>query len=154
MVNLINIFLVVCLIVIIILIVLVLKNVKYLIKGTCNNVEDFKGDGDVYTKKLNIITLGELIATLTFKKDGTFTIQASIKDGKPEVYTDNKWIYEKETCSLSIRLSDDLQKEIAGSPVSVEISDTIELMADRNIKIKAIILGGIPLILELSPNKK
>ena len=153
MVNFFNIVVILFLIAIIVLLIFMFRGILYLKKGNCVNVPEFTGDGYIYEKDISIPIIGKKAgATLTFKKDGTFVVVGRY-GGNSVTYTNNKWVYLKETCILGVNLDPLLLAEIKKAPIAIDISDRLQYNEHKELTIKCTISDLIVLDLVVSLKK-
>lgn len=119
------------------------KDVKNLRQGNCAGVPTFDS-GSVYTKTMTIPVINKTInVTATFKADNTFILDF----GGSDVYNNNKWIYNSDTCSLTVSVDPNLQKVL--TQYNSSVNNNIQINKQGQLTVNALIEGFIPMQITL-----
>lgn len=113
--------------------------VRNLQQGNCIGVPKFD-PSSVYSKTMKIPIIGyKLNGTATFKPDNTFVL----KFGGNDIYSNNKWIYNSDTCSLSVSIDPNLQNILTKYNSSIE-SD-VQINRHAQLVVNGMIEGIVPI---------
>lgn len=77
--------------------------------------------------------------TATFKPDNTFVLDF----GQNDIYHNNKWIYNNDTCSLTISIDPDLQNTLAKYNSSID--STVQINRQGQLIVNGIVENVIPI---------
>lgn len=120
--------------------------VRDLQQGDCIGVPKFDPNS-VYTKTMTIPIIGyKMNGTATFKSDNTFVL----KFGDNDIYNNNKWIYNNDSCSLSISIDPSLQDTL--TKYNSSIDDTVQINKRGQLIVNGIIAGIVPIQVTLNKN--
>jgi hypothetical protein len=112
--------------------------VKNLQQGNCVGVPKFDPNS-VYTKTMTIPIVGyKMVGTATFKPDNTFVLNFS-----GDNYPNNKWIYNSDTCSLTVSIDPSLQDTLVKYNSSID--NTVQMNRRGQLIVNGIIEGLIPI---------
>lgn len=120
--------------------------VKNLQQGNCVGVPKFNPNS-VYVKTMTIPIIGyKLNGSATFKPDNTFVLDF----GPSDTYSNNKWIYNSDSCSLTISLDPNLQDTL--TKYNSSIDNTVQINRDGQLVVNGMVEGIVPVQVLL--NKK
>jgi len=119
--------------------------VQNLQQGNCVGVPNFDPNS-VYSKSMTIPIIGyKLNGTATFKPDNTFVLNFG-----GDIYNNNKWIYNKDTCSLTIAIDPNLQNTLTEYKSSID--NTVQINRQSQLIVNGIIEGVVPIQVTLDKN--
>lgn len=119
--------------------------VKNLQEGSCAGVPKFEPNS-VYTKTMTIPIIGyKLDGKATFNSDNTFTLNFS-----GDEYKNNKWIYNQDSCSLTISIDPDLQSTL--TKYNSGIDNTVQINKQGQLVVNGTIEGIVPIQVMLNKN--
>jgi len=131
---------------ILVLSILTFIKVKNLQQGNCVGVPKFDPSA-VYSKTMTIPIVGyKLNGTATFKPDNTFVLNF----GSNDIYSDNKWIYNSDSCSLTVSIDPSLQSTL--TKYNSSIDNTIQINKQGQLVVNGIIEGLVPIQVTLAKN--
>jgi len=87
----------------------------------------------------------KLNGTATFKPDNTFVLNFG-----GDIYNNNKWIYNKDTCSLTISIDPNLQNTLTEYKSSID--NTVQINRQSQLIVNGIIEGVVPIQVTLDKN--
>jgi len=120
--------------------------VKNLQQGNCVGVPKFDPNS-IYSKSMTVPIINYTITgTATFKTDNTFVLNF----GGDNIYNDNKWIYNEETCSLTISLDPSLQGTL--TKYNSSVNNTLQIDRKGRLILSSMIAGILPIQVTLDKN--
>ena len=120
--------------------------VKNLQQGSCVGVPKFDANS-VYTKTMTIPIIGyKMVGKATFSPDNTFILDF----GPSDIYKNNKWIYNSDTCSLTVSIDPKLQDTLLKYNSSID--NTIQMNRQGQLIVNGIIEGVVPVQITLAKN--
>jgi hypothetical protein len=120
--------------------------VKNLQQGSCVGVPKFDPNS-IYTKTMTIPIIGyKMVGKATFKPDNTFILDF----GSSDIYNNNKWIYNSDSCSLTVSIDNNLQNIL--SQYNSSIDNTIQINRLGQLIVNGTVEGVIPVQVTLNKN--
>lgn len=137
--SIINLVILIGLVVLSVFIYLKLRTIQ---QGNCVGVPKFNPNA-VYVKKMTIPVINyNLDGTATFKPDNTFSLNFS-----GDVYPNNKWVYNSDTCSLTVSVDPNLLSLL--SKYNSSVDTTVKINQQGQLIVNGIVEGLIPIQIAL-----
>lgn len=120
--------------------------VRNLQQGNCVGVPKFDPTS-IYSKTMTIPIIGyKMTGKAIFKPDNTFVLNF----GGNDVYNNNKWIYNQDTCSLTISIDPNLQNTLTKYNSSVD--NTVQINRQGQLIVNGMVENVIPIQVILGKN--